>query len=370
MYLDLLEGLGRDKWKSVAIVPELDWLDDALRKRGIEAHLVPTHGSFDLLYFLSIARLVRRYRIDLIHTHLLTTSVYGSAVGALLAVPVVCTFHGPVDISADDRRLSTKLKIIARPQNQIVFVSDSLREFFVERTRLPGAQMFTVYNGIDTGKFTPTGDRAFRSELGVGSGDILVGAIGNVRPAKGYADFLYAAARLRQRSRQFRFVIVGDTRSPLFPELLRLRSELGLDDALVFTGFRDDVGKILAGLDAYVSSSYAEGFSLTTVQAMSAGVPVVATRSGGPEEIIRHGETGLLVSPSAPAELAETVASLQADPEGTAKLVLAAREDVVRRFDVATMIAGYERIYEQALGGASAREEVASHPADPEAACR
>jgi glycosyltransferase involved in cell wall biosynthesis len=356
VFLETVTGLDPQRWRSVSVVPERDWLDAALRERGEAPLLVPTEGAFDVRYLYRLLRLVREHRISLIHAHLLTASVYGSMVARMAGIPVVCTFHGPADIEREGRRLTPKLRILDRRKNRVVFVSEALRHRFTRQHPLQLAGSAVVANGIDGGAFRPGRDPSFRDELGVGCDDILVGAVGNVRPSKDYFTFLGAAAALVRRSPRYRFVVAGDVRSPLLPDLLALRSDLGLDDKVVFSGFQTDAARIFRALDVYALSSRAEGFSLTTVQAMACGIPVVATRCGGPEEILRDGVTGHLVPTGNPGALADGIHEVAQNPERSRALAAAARGDAVRRFSVRAMISGYEGVYREALGDRACAE--------------
>jgi len=205
-----------------------------------------------------------------------------------------------------------------------------------------------VFNGIDTAAHARPRDEAVRRELGVSGDEVLVGAVGNIRPSKAYPVLLEAAAQLRRNSpRQYRFVIVGDTRSPLHAELLEQRRALGLEETVCFTGFREDVHRLMSAFDVYALSSSAEGFSLSTVQALAAGVPVVATRCGGPEEILADGESGILVPTGSPSALAGAIESIAGDADRRRRLVEAGRHLVARRFTLEAMVRGYEAIYEE-----------------------
>lgn len=349
IFLDLVTGIDPDRWRSVAAVPEVDWLDAELRERSIAPLLVETRGPFDLSYGRRLAGLVRRERIDLIHAHLLTTSVYGSVVGRLCSVPVVCTFHGQADLSGESYR-AIKLRLLNRRTNRIIFVSEALRRNFLDSVSpLDPALTRVVHNGIDTSHFRPGRDDGLRRELGIGGDEILVGAVGNVRPSKDYATFLRAAAALRERSPKYRFVVAGDTRTPLHDEMRALSRELGLEQSVTFLGFRKDADRILRGLDIYLISSAAEGFSLSTVQALATGIPVVATRCGGPEEILVDGVTGVLVPIRDPEAMASAIHDLVQDPGRLARLSAAGRSSVEARFSTAAMVAGYERIYRECL---------------------
>jgi glycosyltransferase involved in cell wall biosynthesis len=355
IFLELVSRLDGERWRSVAVVPTRHWLEGALRERGIEPIHVPTRRSFDAGYLAALYSVAREHGAHLIHTHLLTTAVYGGAVGRLLRIPVVSTFHGAVDMPARDRLLGLKLRVMARPSNRVVFVSATLKRTLQARSRIPERLTRVVHNGIDVEVFAPGPPGPLRAELGVMADELLIGAVGNVRTSKDYENLLRAAAWLRDRGLSHRFVVAGDTNSGELQRLLALRSELRLEQVVRFLGFRADVPSVLRSLDMYVLSSRQEGFSLTTVQAMSCGLPVVATRCGGPEEIITDGVDGVLVDASDPAALGGAVDALACDPGRRARLGVAARTTAVTRFGIAAMVRGYERIYEDVAG--------ACHPA-------
>lgn len=352
VFLELASGLASVGWEPVVAVPWKGWLYETLCARGLAPRLLPTHGSFDVHYLLGITGLLRRERIDLVQAHLLAPAVYGS-VAAVLAggVPVVSTFHGTPDVVSGTGYRSIKFRIVDRRVNRSVFVSESLRQSFLATHPLSPGRTRVIYNGIDAGVFRPGKDASLRNELGIGAADVLVGAVGNIRTPKAYPVLLRAAAILRQRGRPYHFAIVGEGEGSLLQELLQLRRDLGLDDAVTFTGLRSRVDRIMLNFDLYVLSSSSEGFSLTTVQAMACGLPVVATRCGGPEEIIDDGVTGLLVPPESPESLADAIDRLIADPGARARMGRAARERVEERFTLDAMIANYAGLYQECLGG-------------------
>jgi glycosyltransferase involved in cell wall biosynthesis len=347
---NLATGLDPDRWRPVVAVSEAGWLSEALRPEGIEALIVPPQGAFDLGYLRSLLRIVKRHGVELVHAHLLGPSVYGSLAGRLAGVPVVCTFHGQADVAPDESYRAAKFRIIDRRSNRVVFVSESLRRWVLAGNRLDPSRTRVVHNGIDARAFRPGFDDGLRRELGVEPGQTLVGAVGNLRTAKAYPDLLRAAALLRERSDTYRFVVVGDNRGQMYHDLLAMRDGMGLREHVHFTGFREDVPRIMQGLDLYAISSHAEGFSLSTVQALACGVPTVATRCGGPEEIVEDGVSGVLVPARDPAALADAVHALAGDPERRARMSRAGRARVEREFSTEAMTAGYEAVYRDALG--------------------
>jgi len=136
---------------------------------------------------------------------------------------------------------------------------------------------------------------------------------------------------------------------------------------VTFAGFRPDVHRALASFDAYAITSRSEGFSLATVQAMASGLPVVATRCGGPEEIVDHGATGILVPNGSPEAVADALFHLRNDAAARHSLGEQARRVAETRYTVAAQVRAYERVYEEALSPGASLRAAAAH-SDVEAA--
>ncbi len=350
IFSNLVIGLEKHGWSSVPVVPVRDWLWDELESHSIKPVHLPGRGAFDLSYLRRLASLARRYEADLIQTHLFSSAVYGTIAAALNGVPAVCTHHGQTDIATSGSYRQVKFRIVRRSQNQHVFVSNDLRQRFAGEKILNGRNSRVIHNGIDCGVFRPQRDQTLRTELGLNSEDILIGAVGNLRRPKDYPTFLRAASELARQSPRYHFVIAGADDEPLRGELLALIAELGLQNRFRLLGFRPDVTRVFNALDVYVLSSSTEGFSLTTVQAMASGLPVVATRCGGPEEIVVHNETGVLVPIRAPAELAKAVEMVLADDKRRAALGVAGRARAVKEFSIEAMVSAYASLYSEWCG--------------------
>jgi glycosyltransferase involved in cell wall biosynthesis len=352
--LELAAGVASPSLRSCGAVTGPGWLYDAMSANGIDVSLAPTRaGSFDAAYLWRLLSVARRQRAALIQSHLLGANLYSSAVARLLGIPAVATFHGMVDIAVDDRWARAKLRLIQANVSHLVFVSHALRAHFQKHFGSADGnradRSVVIANGIDPDQFRPEPNRDLRAELGVSSDVLLVGAVGNVRRAKGYDDLLRVAAALRDECPNVRFVVAGQRTEPLYGRLLEQRRALGIDDRVTFVGFRDDTASFLNGVDLYLSTSTSEGFSLTTIQAMACGVPAIATRSGGPEEIITDGLDGVLVPVSDPKEAAGAIARLASDVAARRQLGGAGRRTVLQRFTKKAMIGAYAAIYEECL---------------------
>lgn len=349
VFTDLVRGIDRSRYRSVVVTAGPGWVEDTVRAAGITGHTIQQRGRFALGYARRLRSLLRLEHVDLIHSHLVGASVYASLAALGTPVPVVGTIHGHADLPVFDRLARLRYGVLRLGASHVVAVSEALRRTFVARSHFPGVRTSVIYNGIDLDSFTPGRDQSFRRELGIGADEFVFGALGNVRAPKAYDVLLRAAALLATETVSSRVVIVGDTSGAVFPELKKLHAALGLGDRVLFTGFRRDVPRVLRAFDALVLSSRTEGFSLATVQAMATGIPVVATRSGGPEEILEDGATGLLVPAGEPAALAASMRRLRDDPALRLRLGATGPAAVMARFDRRSMLEAYQRLYDALL---------------------
>ena len=217
------------------------------------------------------------------------------------------------------------------------------------RTPLRGDKCIVIYNGIEIDKFQLPRNDELRKRFHWSAGERLVGCLGNIRSAKGYDILLEAAALLKNRQPGFRFVIAGQGKAGLQERLLEQRAALGLEEDVEFLGFHDDPARFLSNLDIFLLPSTSEGFSIATIQAMAANLPVLATKSGGPEEIITHQQNGWLVEAGNPQAIAEALLMLSEDSRLCASLAANGRTHVAATFALDVMIDAYVKLYEQVL---------------------
>ena len=347
IFLELATGLDQTRFATRCAVPYSGWLSAALESHGVEPIVVRTRrGRFDWPLFADLIRLIRVHRIGLVQSHLFGANLYSSLTGRLLGVPVVSTFHGLVDLGAHNRLTRLKWRLVSAGSH-VVFVSNALRSAFAAVGLAPAAST-VIPNGVDTDAFAPDPNPRLRAELRVGPDAVLIGAVGNIRPAKSYDVLLRVAAACRDDPRLV-FIVAGEASPALSPGLDALARDLGVADRVRFLGLRSDVAQLLNACDVCLNTSSSEGFSLTCVQAMACGVPVVATRSGGPEEIVTDQRDGLLVPVGDVAGIAGAVRALAADPERRHALGAAGRQAAVERFGVRKMIEAYAEVYEMML---------------------
>jgi len=346
IFIDLATRLPKDEYRSIVVIRGKGWVYDELCRRGISPVLIDAKGSFNWRYLFRLCKLIKQEKVGLIQSHLLGSNVYSSLAGLLTRTPVVATFHGAVDVGDEERFKWLKFMVINSGSRSVVAVSDNLRRDLMARTPIKQKKIKVIYNGISTADFQRPHNNDIRKQFGWSNESVIIGSLGNIRTAKGYDILLRAAALLKNNATSFQFVIAGQGAGGLYDRLLELRAELGLDETVHFFGFVDDPAAYLANLDFFLLSSTSEGFSIATIQAMASKLPILATRSGGPEEIITHGENGWLIEVGNPQAMAEGIERLVTDKDLATTLAKKGNKHVMQTFDIGVMLSAYKALYE------------------------
>lgn len=351
VFLNLIGNLNVRGTKSHVVIEGKGWVYDEVVKSGIIPTVIRSEWpSFDLKYLLKLILFIKKKRINVIHSHLLGANVYCSIAGIICRIPVISTLHGTVDANPNDRFLILKFKLVNKGSRKIVFVSEYLKKFYFESTCIDKNKSIVIYNGVNVRNFEGRRKGDLREKLGFTANDILIGSIGNIRKPKGYDVLIKSAAILKNNHPECRFIIVGEGDNKLFDELVTLRKVLGVEDTVIFLGFRADVATVLSDLDIFILPSITEGFSISTIEAMAVGVPVIITNSGGPTEIITNNEDGIVIPPNNPEAIAEAIIKLILNPKIKAKITTQAKITVQEKFSIEKMMASYTGLYENITG--------------------
>jgi glycosyltransferase involved in cell wall biosynthesis len=297
-----------------------------------------------------VVRQIRRFRPDIVETHTAKAGVIGRVAAAICRVRVIIhVYHGHVlhgYFSPAPTRFFVEVeRRLARHSSCLLAVSDQVRSDLLALGVGTKNRFEVMPLGLDLERFRSVDTRRgeLRAELGLGAVP-LVGIVARLAPVKAHNVFLRAAAALRERMPDVHFVVVGD--GELRASLEALASELGLGGCLTFLGWRSDVERVYADLDLVVLSSRNEGSPIALIEAMASGTNVVATAAGGVPDVVRHGETGLLVNPDDPAALSASMEELlRADSGRRAAMAAAARDDAFERFGIDRLLADIDRLY-------------------------
>jgi L-malate glycosyltransferase len=288
---------------------------------GFAVHGVSMRGTWDLGAAVALARLHRSLRPDIVHWHAARAHALG-AMASLFAPGPARILSRRVDFPV--RRTPGSRLLYSLPIDAILAISEGVREALI-RSGVPAGRIEVVPSGIDLAPFQSAFDRpAARKRLGIADGELLVLNVAALAPHKSQTDLLRAAAKALARRPGMKIWIAGE--GPLRGDLEAEHRALQLGNAVRFLGFRDDTMDLLRAADLFVISSYLEGLGTSILDAMAAGLPVVATRVGGIPELVAHEETGLLVPPRDPESLASAIVDLADDPARRAALGAKGRE--------------------------------------------
>jgi glycosyltransferase involved in cell wall biosynthesis len=233
-----------------------------------------------------------------------------------------------------------------RACERVVAVSGAIRDVLL-RDRLPQERLRLVHEGVPDRSPRPGGRETLR-ELGIPGDALVVGNVAALVDHKDHGTLLRAAALVVKARKDVRFVVAGEGSERA--ALLQLRRGLGLEAAVVFAGFRDDLDRLLPAFDVFCLSSHQEGLGTSLLDAMCFGRPIVATAAGGIPEAVLDGVTGRIVPVRQPEALADALLALLADPESRAALGAAGRRRFLEEFTASRMVEGTLRVLEELRG--------------------
>ena len=292
--------------------------------------------------------------IDVVHTHSSKAGILGRLAAHLAGVPfVVHTVHG---WSFNDTQSRTRRRAYVEMErlaagftNRIVVVSSRNREKGLSMGIGRPDRYEVVHSGIDVDAFRQpeTDRRAVRRSLGYGPDQVVVGTVACLKPQKAPLDFVRAAAEAYSRDERLRFFIAGD--GPLRPAVEAEITRLGLGGIVQLLGWRRDVVDLYHAMDVFLSTSIFEGLPRSVLQAMAAGVPVVATDVDGTPEVVRNRQTGLLIPPARPEAAARALLEVVRDAELRGTCIDRAGVLLTRDFEIRQMVRRLDRLYLEGL---------------------
>jgi len=360
----MLAMIDKDKYEPSVILPCPGPLSGRIEALGVEVIYPPCMSIIRrfrnplqyVAYFFKLAveviwlvALLQRRRVDILHVN--TSALIGPLMaGRLCRVPTVCHLR-EIRVSPRfvGRILVTTINLLA---DHVITISQAVAEFARSGWVKPRS-LEIVHDGLDSAP-----------RLGASPADplhpnipperIVISTIGRITYWKGTHVFLEAAQRVLKDFSQAHFLIVGDSdtkhAAKYQKQLEDTVADAGIEEHIGFTGFVVDIGPILARTDVLVLPSvYPEPFGMVVIEAMREGIPVIATRHGGPLDIIREGREGLFVTPDDPLDLAQKIVLLAANPQLRAEMGARARQRVVRRFHICETMTSIHKTYEKVV---------------------
>ena len=348
---------------SIILTPRGSPLAIRAREQGLAIREISYHGAGDPIAIKNIVQAIQEEKADILHAHTANAHSLGFFVMRWPALPKdrrpAFVVHRRVDFVPGNDPI-TRMRYTSEPC-LFLCVSGAVRDV-LQRHGVPAERLRVVPSCIDPARIDHhTEDPILlRGELGIPGDAGLIGSIGSLVPHKGHRHLLAAMPRILASRPEARLVIFGD--GPLEAELRRDCWERGLQTKVTFAGFRPDVARFLRCLDIFAHPSTEEGLGTSILDAMAARLPVVASRAGGIPEIVRHGETGWLVPPASPTELAGAIISLLEDARRRAQFGEAGRSRVVEVFSIAAL---HDRVLAAYGEAVALRWPAPAAPADP-----
>lgn len=295
---------------------------------------------------LTVARLViyvRRHRIDLIHTSDRPRDAVASViVGRLTGAESIVHAH----VAFNDEWMGSMLRWALKRANALIAISEFVAVSLISAGHL-AAKTHVALNAVEVGLWRPgAGRNERRQEFGIGPAAPVLVCICRLFPAKGPADLIRAVAIVRDQFPDVRVLIVGQEMTPDYgAELVALATDLGVEQNVIFTGWRNDVPSLMAAADIYAMPSFMEPFGLVYLEAMAMELPVVALDNGGTPEVVEHDATGLLSSPGDIGGFAANVMFLLRNPDLRAAMGRRGRQRVESEFTIERLAGDTASIY-------------------------
>lgn len=315
------------------------WLTGRLDEMGIERELIEFDGPFGLKAVPRWARSLRKLRLDALHSHEFAMAVTGALASRLAGCRHVITMHGG-DYWGTAARRRLALRVAAGLSRHTVGISAEFCQRLATTVGIPSRSVELVPNGVAPRSGQGEGPRR---EFGLAPDEVLVLAVGNLLPVKGHEYLIRAQALLRERGVRLRVVIAGS--GPRESELRDLIDAEGVGGSLQLLGYRSDVLDLLAAADVFVMPSRSEGMPMAMIEAMLAGLPVVASRIGGIPELIPDDQHGLLVPSEDPGALAAALERVVRDEALRNALGRAGCTRAQELFTSEAMTDRYEELY-------------------------
>jgi len=314
------------------------------RLATLDFHLPGLNGWVWLRFFFHLCWVIYRHRVDLIHVNSYVPGNYARLAAALMQVPIVIDhWHGFTRFNLKRRLIC---RVLGRFTDLSIAVSRGVRDYLVRQGGLNPTKVRVVANGVDVAAIDAARPGPLvRRELGLPEDVPLIGLVGRLDHwGKGHKELFSAMAQIRERHPVHALIVGGGRREA---EVRQLAESLGLGGEVHFLGQRRDVPDLLNAMDIFVLPSYSEGVSLALLEAMAAGLPVIATAVGGLPEVVEHDKTGVLIPPRDAEALAAALERLLADPAWARELGDHARDHVREHFSLDHLGREINEIYEE-----------------------
>jgi glycosyltransferase involved in cell wall biosynthesis len=347
MVLNLVRHLPARFEPMVCCIHELGPIGAEIRDSGTSISVLGLNPGLRRPWDVTrIRRYLRESRPQIVHTFLLTASIYGRLAAMLARVPIVIG----TEVNIYERKRPSHAlaeRLLMAGTDRVVASAESVRQFYIRQVHADPAKVEVIYNAVDWAQLRTTKSREeMRRSLNLPCNQPVAGIVARLTEQKGHT-YLFDALAQTPALEALHLLVVGD--GELRDSLRRRVEQLGLSSRVHFAGARRDLGDLLNAVDLFVLPSLWEGLPLSLVLAMGAGLPVVATRVAGLPEVVEHERTGLLVPPADAAALGLALARMVGDPASAQRMAAAGRDAVLPKFGVDGYVASVVALYDRLL---------------------
>lgn len=327
-----------------------------LRKKNIQLHQIKFSLMTMPVFLFKLVKLMHQQKIDIVHTHLFPSDILGRIAARLAGVKAVfCTLHTSY-LYKSKRDPINRLKLLLDTItgnwmcDQFIAVSNLIKSYHIELQKISGQKMYVLGNPLHIEDYTmkPSfNPKRKKKELGLSSDSLVIINVANLTEVKGQRFLIDAMAKIIQQCATAELIIAGE--GPRRQDLNLISQNLGIQDHIHLVGRRNDVAELLAMSDIFVLSSLNEGVSIALLEAMAMAKSIVATNVGSNSEVIQDQKHGLLVPSMNSEALANAIIDLLQNRVRAEKLGMAARQEVIARFDAKLISIKTEELYLQCL---------------------
>lgn len=343
--VQLVTRLDRTRWEpAVFCLGPSGALVDSLREAGIAVTCLNARRRFDVGVIVRLCRGLARFQPQIVQTFLFHANIAGRLAAKWAGIP-----HCVSGIRVAERRSKWPLRIDRLTNSLVdmnVAVSRAVADFSMAVARLPKQKVIVIPNGVEIAPFAAA-EALDLATLGIPLGAKIVVAVGRLDRQKGLSYLIDALPELVARHGDLHLLLVGEGAER--EALTRLIAERGLATRVHFAGWRPDVPRILQAADCLVLPSLWEGMPNVVLEAMAAGLPVVATRVEGVDELVLPDQTGFIVSPASSNELAAALERILCDPDRARRMGEAGRGRIASEFNWDVMAERYDALYTRLL---------------------
>ncbi len=343
LVLNLARALDRQRFPMLVCSLQGDGeIGDELRRLGVPVFVLQRRVGLDPRLLPWLVRLIRREHVRIVHTHNVAPWLYAGIAARLSGAAVCHTEHS--SLFADQKALKQAERVLGRMSKAVICDGEDVRRQLLDEQRLSPRNVVLVYNGVDTALYGQPVDRAAgRRALGIDERALVVGTVARLEPVKDQASLLQAFAAVAPGLPDARLCLVGDGSARAALE--EQARQPALAGKVHFLGRRADVAALLPLFDLFALSSVSEGLPLTILEAMSAGLPVLATAVGAVPEAVVEGQTGRLVPARDPVRLGVVLGEMLRDPALLHRMGAAGQQRARDLFDLKVMTRRYEDLY-------------------------